>query len=274
VQLRHSWYGGVTALVELPGTLLVRPAGVPAPALATAGAVAHGGSNGNGHARHQISARDVSKAYVPLRRHATHPGAGMALPPAPRRPAPREADEPRLPEPHDLSEPFVVPEPEPDVAEAEPVAFAPEPPEENGPLPRRTPGAARTADAAHEQSEPVFETAVPPAPATPPSPPEPVAVAEAPSATAGGASGGVTATGLPRRIPRANLAPAWVAGPGSPAPPGASGRSPDEVRSMLSSYRTGIERGRHESEDLPPPPGRRGPVKRRRPGPGSGNSDD
>jgi hypothetical protein len=27
-----------------------------------------------------------------------------------------------------------------------------------------------------------------------------------------------------------------------PAPP--AGRSPDEVRSMLSSYRTGIERGR------------------------------
>jgi hypothetical protein len=30
-----------------------------------------------------------------------------------------------------------------------------------------------------------------------------------------------------------------------PAPAGAApGRSPDEVRSMLSSYRTGIERGR------------------------------
>jgi hypothetical protein len=56
-----------------------------------------------------------------------------------------------------------------------------------------------------------------------------------------------TPVGLPRRIPRANLAPAWVAGPGSPAPPGASGRSPDEVRDMLSSYRTGLERGRHES---------------------------
>jgi hypothetical protein len=30
----------------------------------------------------------------------------------------------------------------------------------------------------------------------------------------------------------------------APAPGPASGRSPDEVRSMLSSYRTGIERGR------------------------------
>jgi len=31
-------------------------------------------------------------------------------------------------------------------------------------------------------------------------------------------------------------------GEGPPSPP--VGRSPDEVRSMLSSYRTGIERGR------------------------------
>ncbi|HKE99868.1 MAG TPA: nitrate- and nitrite sensing domain-containing protein [Actinomycetes bacterium] len=57
----------------------------------------------------------------------------------------------------------------------------------------------------------------------------------------------LTRVGLPRRIPRANLAPAWVAGPGAPAPRGASNRSPEEVRSMLSSYRTGLERGRHES---------------------------
>jgi hypothetical protein len=31
---------------------------------------------------------------------------------------------------------------------------------------------------------------------------------------------------------------------GGPAPGPTPGRSPDEVRSMLSSYRTGIERGR------------------------------
>ena len=59
----------------------------------------------------------------------------------------------------------------------------------------------------------------------------------------------VTQAGLPRRVPRANLAPGMVASqqPGAQPPaagqPGA-GRSPDEVRSMLSSYRTGIERGR------------------------------
>ena len=57
----------------------------------------------------------------------------------------------------------------------------------------------------------------------------------------------LTQAGLPRRVPRANLAPGMVATEetGDQPPPGpASGRSPDEVRSMLSSYRTGIERGR------------------------------
>jgi hypothetical protein len=46
-------------------------------------------------------------------------------------------------------------------------------------------------------------------------------------------------------VPRANLAPGMVATQqAEPAPGPAAGRSPDEVRSMLSSYRTGIERGR------------------------------
>ena len=58
----------------------------------------------------------------------------------------------------------------------------------------------------------------------------------------------MTQSGLPRRVPRANLAPGMVAsqqaGGQPPATGQAPGRSPDEVRSMLSSYRTGIERGR------------------------------
>jgi hypothetical protein len=60
-----------------------------------------------------------------------------------------------------------------------------------------------------------------------------------------------TKAGLPRRVPRANLAPGIVADTeraserGEAAPPASSfSRSPDEVRSMLSSYRTGLERGR------------------------------
>jgi HAMP domain-containing protein len=60
-----------------------------------------------------------------------------------------------------------------------------------------------------------------------------------------------TRAGLPRRVPRANLAPGIVAetqraaDEATSAPPASSfSRSPDEVRSMLSSYRTGLERGR------------------------------
>jgi signal transduction histidine kinase len=60
-----------------------------------------------------------------------------------------------------------------------------------------------------------------------------------------------TKAGLPRRVPRANLAPGIVAETQRAServestPPASSfSRSPDEVRSMLSSYRTGLERGR------------------------------
>ncbi|HZD71691.1 MAG TPA: nitrate- and nitrite sensing domain-containing protein [Actinomycetes bacterium] len=60
-----------------------------------------------------------------------------------------------------------------------------------------------------------------------------------------------TKAGLPRRVPRANLAPGMMAQAQRAAdersePPQPSGfsRSPEEVRSMLSSYRTGLERGR------------------------------
>jgi hypothetical protein len=64
-----------------------------------------------------------------------------------------------------------------------------------------------------------------------------------------------TKAGLPRRVPRANLAPGMVAAPtaatAASPPPGSTApltssaaRSPEEVRSMLSSYRSGLERGR------------------------------
>jgi hypothetical protein len=75
-------------------------------------------------------------------------------------------------------------------------------------------------------------------------------------ATLQAASVQTTKAGLPRRVPRANLAPGMVAArtaaaaatpapAGSPEPSSApAGRSPEEVRSMLSSYRSGLERGR------------------------------
>jgi len=57
--------------------------------------------------------------------------------------------------------------------------------------------------------------------------------------------GGVTAAGLPKRTPKANLVPGSVAaetGPASPRPP----VSAEAVRSRLSSFQQGIRRGRAE----------------------------
>jgi signal transduction histidine kinase len=90
---------------------------------------------------------------------------------------------------------------------------------------------------------------------TPGSAPGPAPDAAAP-ATLQAASVQTTKAGLPRRVPRANLAPGMVAArtaaaAATPAPASGSeastpnpGRSPEEVRSMLSSYRSGLERGR------------------------------
>ncbi|MGJ6963942.1 nitrate- and nitrite sensing domain-containing protein [Streptosporangium sp. G11] len=55
--------------------------------------------------------------------------------------------------------------------------------------------------------------------------------------------GGVTAAGLPKRTPKANLVPGTAAAvPSSPMPP----LSPDRVRNRLSSFQQGVRRGRAE----------------------------
>jgi hypothetical protein len=119
---------------------------------------------------------------------------------------------------------------------------------------RATPPPAPPAEEA-PPAPPVEEPPYRPAPAAP--------AAEAPAAPAAAAGQGerLTQAGLPRRVPRANLAPGMVANQqaGGPPPPPSQppGRSPDEVRSMLSSYRTGIERGRtvaggSDRGELPP----------------------
>jgi signal transduction histidine kinase len=91
-----------------------------------------------------------------------------------------------------------------------------------------------------------------PAPAPAPESPAPAA------ATLQAASVQTTKAGLPRRVPRANLAPGMVAARSAAAaataasptaastsqPSPSAARSPEEVRSMLSSYRSGLERGR------------------------------
>jgi hypothetical protein len=61
------------------------------------------------------------------------------------------------------------------------------------------------------------------------------------------ALGGVTASGLPKRTPRANLVPGIAAAgaPATPMPP----ISADRVRSRLSSFQQGVRRGRAEVDE-------------------------
>jgi hypothetical protein len=63
---------------------------------------------------------------------------------------------------------------------------------------------------------------------------------------------------LPRRAPHASLAPDLAAGgPGHPVHPvrQVSPRSPEQVRTMLRRYRSGLERGRvAAARDLPDDP--------------------
>jgi len=65
---------------------------------------------------------------------------------------------------------------------------------------------------------------------------------------------------LPRRAPHASLAPDLAAGdparPGEPGTTPSGGRSPEQVRNMLTRYRSGLERGRAAAarDDLPEDP--------------------
>jgi signal transduction histidine kinase len=62
---------------------------------------------------------------------------------------------------------------------------------------------------------------------------------------------------LPKRAPHSSLAPDLAAAgqPGQPDDPGSPpARSPEQVRSMLTSYRSGLERGRAAARDLPDDP--------------------
>ncbi|WP_433892920.1 nitrate- and nitrite sensing domain-containing protein [Streptomyces sp. CA-111067] len=57
-------------------------------------------------------------------------------------------------------------------------------------------------------------------------------------------AGGVTPSGLPRRVPRANLVPGGAAQPQAPQGGPQVSRSPDDVRGRLTNLRRGIQQGR------------------------------
>jgi hypothetical protein len=168
VQLRHSWYGGVTALVLVPNSLISHP---------------------------EVQWRPRSEPAEQAPAERTPP---QLVPPAPA---------------HDL--------PAPDQPLSEQTLSdwfqAGSPGGAHLPLRRHAPqGVPKPALTGPMVTEP------PVAPAPLEEPPD---------------------DGLPRRVPRMNLAPGiaeeWPTGD-SPGPT----RSPEQIRAMLSTYRSGLERGR------------------------------
>jgi len=61
------------------------------------------------------------------------------------------------------------------------------------------------------------------------------------SAAASPAAAGTTRSGLPKRVPQAQLVPGGVTPTGGP---NRTKRTPDEVRGLLSAYHRGVQRGR------------------------------
>ncbi|BCL13986.1 sensor histidine kinase [Micromonospora sagamiensis] len=154
-------------------------------------------------------------------------------------------------------------------------------------LPGRTPGATVVPSAAQPATQPPPPSYTPPAAPTPPPAPEPVAaIPPAPAAvptpipapvaqaeptaappTTGAESwrtaadegwsravkaaeppaAGTTRSGLPKRVPQAQLVPGGVEPKGSRA---STRRTPDEVRGLLSAYHRGVQRGRTAGADL------------------------
>lgn len=65
------------------------------------------------------------------------------------------------------------------------------------------------------------------------------------------AAGGITTSGLPRRVPRANLV-AGTAQQQADAQPGPQvSRAPDDVRGRLTNLRRGIQQGRQAGNNGP-----------------------
>ena len=281
VQLRHSWYGGITALVLLPPSLTVgvavpesleaahnghqrpqlAPPARPSPDGSSPGQVAAppaaappypsedmGDGQPGVHLPIFEAARsdwfdegDIHRDHLPLRRHGaerphTAPeetewadGVGPEPPADPLQPTAASTGEP-LQHPPAASPADPLQHPPPPTSPAPPAGARHMRPEQPSWPPPPTAARHLRAD---QPSTPA--SSPPPTPATP-----------------------LTPAGLPRRVPRANLAPGMLdeqePPPVSPDPSpdpdlarGARGRSPEQVRSMLSSYRSGVERGRTQA---------------------------
>ncbi len=257
VQLRHSWYGGVTALVFLPPSLTVQ---APAPESLEAAR--------SGRQRPQLTPPPLP---------GPDGGRGQPAPPAAGPPPPLDTGEGQsgdhLPifeaarsdwfdggdvhDSHRVHLPLRRHGAERSRTTPEQpwwsAGAGPEPPPASGADSLQQPPPASAAD---PLQHPPPTSPAPPAAARPPRAEQPSTTASSPAPAP---ATPLTPAGLPRRVPRANLAPGMVAmqaeqepPPVSPDPPPAptspdiptAARSPEQVRSMLSSYRSGVERGR------------------------------
>jgi hypothetical protein len=251
VQLRHSWYGGVTALVLLPLGLTVQ-----APVPESLEAAQNGGHRPQlaPPARPNLDGAPVQVA-PPVAAPPSHsqdtgdgqPGGNTPIFEAARSDWFEDEDVHRDHLPlrrHGAEQPHTVPEeaywavgagPEP------PPTSAADPPQQPPPTPPAPAPPTRSRHLRAEQPS-TLASSPPPAPETP-----------------------LTTAGLPRRVPRANLAPGMLTtqteqepAPSSLDPPiapdiptSARARSPEQVRSMLASYRSGVERGRTQAGPEP-----------------------
>jgi len=327
VQLRHSSYGGVTALVLLPSSVVIplqpdRASLAPEPSAPPQLAAPFTASG------HSAQPEPASAERLPIFEQARSdwfeagaPGPGTqrqaAYPPlAARYPTARHAQPPvsrprefrasvpppvtDAPPPEPDPEPFrngmtSVPLPEAPFPARQRPAPAPQPP---APAPQRPAPAPQPPAAAPQRPATATERPAPasqrPAPAPPQRPPaasrRPAPAPQRPAPpwepeppgppppehrvpTGGDRAGGdppETTAGLPRRVPRANLAPGIMAqrereagatgttdetkatgairatglDDAQPDPGGRRARSPEEIRSLLANYRAGLERGR------------------------------
>ncbi|MGW4500468.1 sensor histidine kinase [Micromonospora sp. NPDC004336] len=156
------------------------------------------------------------------------------------------------------------PQAQPSAPAQQPAPAQPAPAESRPPrLPTRTPGSTTTPSPAqapppsYAPPAPARPAAQDAAPAAPAPEPAPAADAEAwrtaadegwsrASRAAEPAAGGTTRSGLPKRVPQAQLVPGGIEPRGGRD---RSRRTPDEVRGLLSAYHRGVQRGRAVGTD-------------------------
>ncbi|WP_168221261.1 nitrate- and nitrite sensing domain-containing protein [Actinomadura sp. WMMA1423] len=276
VTLRTSPYGGMTAIVLLPEELVVPDEGDTAsgaPALTTRRAedalvpvgTVVGGTGGRGGPQPALDhghGEGGSVLHLPAGRHAA-----QAPPPPPQEPLaqparpfiPPAASEPP-PSPHSPM-PSAVPSPRQSPAQSpaqSPVQASMRsstPPEEpdalTGPLPVFEEPMQGPAPTPRPAPSPWGDPPPEAAPAPPPPPSVPRSPREVRRRPPGASSGGDKPS-LPKRVRQENMASQLReerSAPPGPAPAARADRTPEQLRSMMSSIQQGTRRGRAESFD-------------------------